>query len=84
MNSRLQQIDPRNLPARPLDVTSDTYAALVLSADGWSLQEIEAHLADRRSRQRHEVTGNQRRWLAEAYDKREGPPLAGAGQEVAQ
>lgn len=76
MNSRLQQLDPRNLPARPLNVSSDTWLALILCADGWSQQEIEEHFAGRQKQPRHELTGNQRRWLAEAYDKRGGSVMA--------
>ncbi|MCE8050268.1 hypothetical protein HOP61_03040 [Halomonas daqingensis] len=65
---RRQSSRAEHLPARPLDVTSDTFAALILCADGWSLEEIEQCLAARKAQAPQELSSNQRRWLAEAYD----------------
>lgn len=55
-------------PRRPVELHPDTRLALILCADGWSLEEIEQHLAARKAPAPRELSSNQRRWLAEAYD----------------
>ncbi|PXX94987.1 hypothetical protein [Halomonas sp. LBP4] len=67
--TRASAADDRE-PPRQRELLPETRLALILWADGWSLQEIEECLAARKERHRRELTSDERRSLAAAYDGR--------------